>query len=64
VGVVGRVVSQANESSPQGGAYVTGEPVIIRNLQEGNSLDPPEHYAQHGIVSTADVVMPGFEGKP
>jgi two-component sensor histidine kinase len=64
VGVVGRVVSQANESSPQGRAYVTGEPVIIRNLQEGNNLDLPGFYAQHGIVSTVDVVIPGFEGKP
>src|SRR4051812_12842176 len=31
-GVIGRVVSQADETSPQGRAYVTGEPVIIRNL--------------------------------
>ncbi len=63
-GVIGCVVSQANESSPQGRAYVTGEPVIIRNLLEGNTLDLPHFYAQHGIVSTVDVVIPGFEGKP
>jgi two-component sensor histidine kinase len=43
---------------------VTGEPVIIRNLQEGNNLDLPSFYAQHGIVSTVDVVIPGFDGKP
>ncbi len=63
-GVVGRVISQASERSPQGHAHVTGEPVIIRNLLEGNSLDLPSFYVQHGIVSTVDVVIPGFEGKP
>eukprot|EP01031_Cornospumella_fuschlensis_P018380 gene18380-22498_t len=31
--VVGIVVSQADESSPQGRAFTTGEPVIIRDLQ-------------------------------
>ncbi len=41
---------------------MTGEPVIIRNLLEGNSLDLPSFYVQHGIVSTVDVVIPGFEG--
>jgi two-component sensor histidine kinase len=43
---------------------VTGEPVIIRNLLDGNNLDLPEFYAHHGIVSTVDVVIPGFEGQP
>jgi two-component sensor histidine kinase len=61
-GVVGRVISQANESSPQGRAYVTGEPVIIRNLREANNLLLPAFYAQHGILSTVDVVIPGIEG--
>jgi two-component sensor histidine kinase len=63
-GVVGCVVSQADESSPQGRAYVTGKPVIIRNLLDANNLDLPHFYAQHGIVSTVDVVIPGFEGQP
>ena len=64
LGVVGRVVSQANESSPQGRAYVTGEPVIIRNLLEANALALPGFYEQHGIVSTVDVVIPAVEGAP
>jgi len=64
LGVVGRVVSQANESSPQGRAYVTGEPVIIRNLHEANNLDVPAFYAEHGIVSTVDVVIPAIDGAP
>jgi putative methionine-R-sulfoxide reductase with GAF domain len=64
LGVVGRVVSQANESSPQGRAYVTGEPVIIRNLHEANNLDVPAFYAEHGIISTVDVVIPAIDGSP
>jgi len=64
VGVVGRVVSQANETSPQGRAYVSREPVIIRSLQEGNNLSLPDFYKQHGIVSTVDVVIPSVGGAP
>jgi len=63
-GVIGRVVSQADETSPQGRAYSTGEPIIIRNLQEQNNLNLPDFYAQHGIVSTADVVIKGYEDTP
>lgn len=62
-GVVGGVVSQANETSPQGRAYVTGKPVIIRNLITSNDLALPAFYAEHGIISTVDVVIPGFDGK-
>ncbi|MBR0653642.1 GAF domain-containing protein [Plastoroseomonas arctica] len=63
-GVIGGVVSQANETSPQGRAYVTGKPVIIRNIITANDLALPEFYAEHGIISTVDVVIPGFDGKP
>jgi two-component sensor histidine kinase len=61
-GVVGRVVSQADESSPQGRAYITGEPVIIRNLQQANNLELPGFYSDHGIISTVDVLIPATEG--
>jgi two-component sensor histidine kinase len=61
-GVIGRVISQADESSPQGRAYVTGEPVIIRNLQQANNLALPAFYPQHGIVSTVDVLIPAVDG--
>ena len=64
VGVVGTVVSQADGSSPQGRAYVTGQPVIIRNLAQADNLNLPAFYPEHGIVSTVDVVIPGFEGTP
>ena len=62
--VVGVVVSQADPSSPQGRAFTTGEPVIIRNLLGANDLALPEFYASHNIVSTIDVVIPGFKSRP
>jgi len=63
-GVVGKVVSPADESSPQGRAFVTGEPVIVRNLQEANGYEPPDFYADHGIVSTVDVLIKAHTGPP
>ena len=63
-GVVGRVISQADETSPQGRAYVTREPVIIRDVREANNLALPDFYPQHGIVSTIDVVIAAVEGAP
>jgi len=63
-GVVGRVVSQANETSPQGRAYVTREPVIIRDVRSANNLALPDFYPEHGIVSTVDVVIAAVEGAP
>ena len=62
LGVIGRVVSQADESSPQGRAYVTGKPVIMRNLQTTDGLAPPAFYGEHGIISTVDVVIPAIDG--
>jgi two-component sensor histidine kinase len=64
VGVVGRVVSQANETSPQGRAYATGEPVIIRDVRDANNLALPDFYPQHGIVSTVDVIISATDGTP
>ena len=64
IGVVGRVVSQADETSPQGRAYVTREPVIIRDIRDANNLALPDFYPQHGIVSTVDVVIATVDGAP
>jgi two-component sensor histidine kinase len=64
LGVIGRVVSQADESSPQGRAYVTREPVIIRNLNTANDLALPPFYEEHGVISTVDVVIPAIDGAP
>ena len=63
-GVVGKVVSPADESSPQGRAFVTGKPVIVYNLQEANDYVPPDFYADHGIVSTVDVLIKAHDGVP
>ena len=60
-GVVGHVVSPADENSPQGRAFVTGEPSICKNLREDNDFKLPPFYAAHGIVSTIDVVIKGDE---
>lgn len=63
-GVIGLVVSQADETSPQGRAYVTGMPVIIQNLQQANNVRLPGFYDEHGIVSTVDVIIKGVDGPP
>ena len=63
-GVVGKVVSQADESSPQGRAFVTGEPVIVHNLHEANDYLAPPFYAEHGIISTVDVLIRARGGPP
>ena len=60
-GVVGHVVSRADESSPQGRAFITGEPSICNNLRKDNQFELPPFYAAHGIVSTIDVVIKGSD---
>ena len=61
-GVVGHVISQADETSTQGRAFITGEPVILEDIRKNNSYDLPDFYAQHGIVSTVDVLIKGKSG--
>ena len=63
-GVIGQVVSDANELSPQGRAFVTGEPVIIADIQAANNLKLPFFYMEHGIISTIDVLIQGYESGP
>ena len=62
-GVVGNVVSRADDTSPQGRAFITGEPSICNDLREDNDFELPAFYAEHGIISTVDVVIKG-NGKP
>ena len=62
-GVVGHVVSRADDTSPQGRAFVTGQPAICNDLREDNDFELPAFYADHGIISTVDVVIKG-NGKP
>jgi two-component sensor histidine kinase len=63
-GVLGEVVSKADETSPQGSAFVTGLPVIVPNLFEASNLVLHPLYAEHGIVSTIDVIIKGKDGEP
>ncbi|MGB8841224.1 MAG: GAF domain-containing protein [Aliidongia sp.] len=63
-GVVGGVVSRADKSSPQGRAFITGEPVICGNLNKDTSFLLPSFYVEHGIVSTLDVIIKTEEGQP
>ena len=62
-GVVGCVVSRADETSPQGRAFITGQPSICKDLREDNDFELPPFYAEHGIISTVDVVIKG-DGRP
>jgi signal transduction histidine kinase len=63
-GVIGCVVSRADMSSPQGRAFVTGEPSIIDDLQKDSGIDLPPFYAAHGIISTVDVIIKGSDKQP
>ena len=60
--IIGNVVSKADESSTQGRAFVTGEPVILQDIGMNNSYDLPPFYARHGIVSTVDVLIQSKSG--
>ncbi|HEX7565962.1 MAG TPA: GAF domain-containing protein, partial [Bradyrhizobium sp.] len=63
-GVVGCVISRADASSPQGRAFSTGEPVICGDLSRDASVVLPAFYAEHGIISTLDVIIKKGNGHP
>src|ERR1700726_3822748 len=63
-GVIGNVVSRADVTSPQGRAFITGEPSICNDLHDDNDFNLPSFYAEHGIVSTIDVVIKGNDDRP
>ncbi|GGZ39154.1 histidine kinase dimerization/phosphoacceptor domain -containing protein [Asticcacaulis endophyticus] len=63
-GVIGNVVSRADVSSPQGRAFVTGEPSISNDLRTDTTFELPAFYAEHGIISTVDVVIPIKDNQP
>jgi two-component sensor histidine kinase len=60
-GVVGHVVSRADDSSPQGRAFITGQPSICNDLRIDNNFELPAFYAEHGIISTIDVLIKGHD---
>ena len=61
-GIVGHMASKADESSTQGRAFVTGEPVTLEDVTRNNSFALPPFYAEHSIVSTADVLIKSNAG--
>lgn len=61
-GVVGHVVSRADMSSPQGRAYVTGKPSICKDSRRDCEFILPAFYAEHGVISTIDVLISGSNG--
>jgi two-component sensor histidine kinase len=63
-GVIGNVVSRADETSPQGRAFITGKPSICNDLRDDNDFKLPSFYAEHGIISTIDVVIKGSDDRP
>lgn len=60
-GVVGNVVSRADTSSPQGRAFSTGQPAVSRDLRKDSEFVLPAFYAEHGVISTVDVVIKGSD---
>jgi len=57
-GVIG-TTERADLTSPQGRAFVTGQPSIYNDLRVKNDFDLPAFYADHGILSIVDVVIRG-----
>jgi CheY-like chemotaxis protein/putative methionine-R-sulfoxide reductase with GAF domain len=62
-GVIGRVNSRVDESTPQGRAFFTEQPVICNDLRRDSSFVLPSSYAEHGIVSTIAVIIRA-DGQP
>ena len=63
-GVIGNVVSRADVTSPQGRAFITGKPSICNDLRDDNDFKLPPFYAEHGVVSTIDVIIKGSDEQP
>jgi hypothetical protein len=61
-GVVGYAISVADQTSPQGLAFETGEPQFCPNIAEANTYTLPAFYPDHRIISTADVLVAAEAG--
>jgi two-component sensor histidine kinase len=62
-GVVGNIC-RADRTSPQGRAFISREPSICNDLRKDNDFQLPPFYAEHGIISTVDVVVVKGEDRP
>lgn len=58
-GVIGHVSCRADATSPQGRAFSTSKPSICNDLRNDHKFKLPAFYAEHGIVSTVDVLIKG-----
>jgi two-component sensor histidine kinase len=58
--VVGSAVAKADRSTPAGRAFVTGKPVITRDLRGPHDFVLPPIYLEHGIASSANMPIPSF----
>jgi two-component sensor histidine kinase/ActR/RegA family two-component response regulator len=63
-GVIGCAVAPADETSPEGRAFITREPVICVDLNKDPNFVLPSFYAEHGIISSVDVTIKKKEGEP
>jgi signal transduction histidine kinase len=62
INVVGKVISKADETTTQGRAFVTGEPVILEDVAKNNSYALPAFYADHAIHAMVDVLIRSKKG--
>jgi two-component sensor histidine kinase len=63
-GIVGTVISKADESTPQGRSFITGQPHIVQDIKAATDIALPDFYREHGIISTIDVPIRGSGGMP
>lgn len=61
--VIGRVIAEADASSPPGQAFTTEDPVISVDLSKDMRFALPPFYNQQGIISSLDVIIKA-DGKP
>src|SRR5947209_1092871 len=63
-GVVGFAISVADESTPQGRAFITGQPQVCPNINDANTFALPPFYKANHVASTVDVVVAAVSGPP
>ncbi len=56
-GVVGRVVSRADDTTPHGRALIGRVPVTCGDLRKDTTFVQPAIYSDHHIISTLDVII-------
>jgi two-component sensor histidine kinase len=61
-GVIGQARVRADPSNPAGEAFAMGRPVAVPNLRGRLDYHLPEIFAEHGVVSSANVPIIGLGG--